>query len=64
MIIDFEEKKIECDCGRVNAMDSVALAVCPCCGKMSVSCDDTECGYHEITPIVYRYIDTYQEVSG
>lgn len=63
MKINFEKKQIVCDCGRINGMDTVPIVKCPCCDKLSVGCSHVSCGFHEITPHVYNYIDSYQEYS-
>lgn len=61
MKVDFERKQIICDCGEVSDMDSMAICHCPICETFSFQCTVVACGYHVIPPIVYRYIDTYQE---
>ena len=60
MIIDFEKKRILCDCGDIVSMDGLPVHHCPDCDRAFYHHDDN-CGSQEITALVYNYIDSYQK---
>jgi len=61
MKVDYDQKKVTCDCGFVEPMDTVNIQSCPHCEHLYYlpQCD-CSLEFVKIPHILYNYIECYQ----